>query len=92
MKTMIALLIMMTTAMAQSVPTVQNNATVNITGNYQNVTITQSGNPGHSVSITSTGDNVPISVTQSGTTPKSFSIIINCVSSCASSPYIINQY
>lgn len=89
MKTILVFLFMMTTAAAQSVP---NNATVNITGNYQNVIISQSGSASHSVSITSTGDNVPVSVTQSGTTPKSFSIIINCVSSCASSPYIINQY
>ena len=87
MKILSALLLMMTTALAQTVP---NNATINVTGSHQNITINQTGS-GHSVSVTSTGDNVPVSVTQSGT-PKNFSITINCVSNCATEPYIINQY
>jgi len=91
MKTFIALLLMTTSAIAQTVPTTQNNATVNITGNNQNVIINQTGS-NHSATINSTGDGVPVSVTQSGLTPQSFSITINCVSNCPSTPYVVNQY
>ena len=91
MRTIVALLLMTTSALAQTVPTTQNNATVNITGNSQNVIINQSG-ANHSATINSTGDGVPVSVTQSGLTPQTFSITINCVSNCPSTPYVVNQY
>ena len=83
---------MTTASFAQSVPTTQNNAVVNIVGNNQNVSISQSGTGNHTAVVNSTGHDVPISITQSGSTNKSFSLTVNCVSSCSSSPYIIDQY
>lgn len=93
MKQLFLFLLFCSTATAQTVPppTPQNNATVNIIGNSQNIIVNQSG-ANHSVNINSSGDGVPVSVTQSGMTPQSFSITINCVSSCPSTPYVVNQY
>lgn len=68
-----------------------NNATVNIIGNSQNVTINQSG-AGHSANLSLNGDNIPVSVTQSGLTPQSFSLTVTCYTNCASNPTVVNQY
>lgn len=93
MKILLALLFMTSSAFSQTVPSpVMNNATVNLTGNFNNVIINQSGTGYHTATINSTGDNVPINITQSGNTNKSISLDIYCVSSCATTPYIINQY
>jgi hypothetical protein len=87
MKTLAALLLFTISANAQQV----NNATVNIIGNNQNVTITQSGS-GHSANLSLYGNDIPVSVTQSGSTPQSFSLSHTCYSSCYSSPIVVNQY
>lgn len=93
MKTLIALLFMTSAAFSQTVPSpVMNNATVNLTGNFNNVIIDQSGTGFHTVTINSTGNNVPISVTQSGSTNKNIQLDIHCTSNCSANPYIINQY
>jgi hypothetical protein len=93
MKIVLALLLMTSTAFAQAIPSsVMNNTAVNLIGNFNNVIINQSGTGFHTVIINSTGDNVPINITQSGNTNKSISLDIYCVSSCATTPYIINQY
>lgn len=93
MKTLLALLFMTSTAFSQTIPSpVMNTATVNLTGNFNNVIINQSGIGFHTAIINSTGDNVPINITQSGNTNKSISLDIHCTSNCATNPYIINQY
>lgn len=93
MKTLLALLLMTTSAFSQTVPSpVMNTATVNLTGNFNNVIINQSGTGFHTATINSTGDNVPINITQSGNTNKSISLDIHCTSNCSTNPYIINQY
>jgi hypothetical protein len=93
MKTLLALLFMTSTAFSQTLPSpVMNTATVNLTGNFNNVIINQSGIGFHTAIINSTGDNVPINITQSGNTNKSISLDIHCTSNCATNPYIINQY
>jgi hypothetical protein len=88
MKTLITLLLMTTSAYSQ---TVNNNATVNIQGFNQNVSLTQLG-AAHSATLNLSGNNITAIVSQSGNTPQSFSLSVNCGSSCPSSPYIINQY
>jgi Cu/Zn superoxide dismutase len=93
MKILLALLFMTSSVFSQTVPSpVMNNATVNLTGNFNNVIINQSGTGYHTATINSTGDNIPINITQSGNTNKSISIDIHCTSNCAANPYIINQY
>jgi hypothetical protein len=87
MKTFFALLLMTTAAFSQNV----NNATVNIQGSIQNVSITQF-NSNHFVNLQLVGDGINVSVTQSGNTPQSFSLNISCYSVCPSSPYVVNQY
>ena len=87
MKSLFALLLMTTSAFSQTV----NNATVNIQGANQSVSITQLGT-GHSATVTLSGDNISAIVSQSGNTPQSFSLSVNCGSSCPNSPYIVNQY
>ena len=87
MKTLAALLLLTVSANAQQT----NNATVNIVGNNQNVTITQSG-AGHSANLTLAGDNIPVSVTQSGQSPQSFNLNITCYSNCGNNPTVVNQY
>ena len=87
MKTLAVLLLLTISANAQQI----NNATVNIVGNNQNVTITQTG-AGHSANLSLFGDNIPVSVTQSGNTPQSFSLTITCYSNCSSNPTVVNQY
>ena len=91
MRSLFIFLLMTTGAMAQAVPTVQNNATVNIVGNNQSINIVQFG-ANHSVTINSNGNGIPVSVTQNSITPKTFSIDITCAVACASSPYVIEQY
>jgi hypothetical protein len=87
MKTLIALLLMTTPALSQTV----NNATVNIIGSLQNVSITQSG-ANHSATLNFTGNNISAIISQSGTTPQSFSLSVVCGLNCPNSPYIVNQY
>jgi len=87
MKTLLALLLMTTPALSQTV----NNATVNIIGSLQNVSITQSG-ANHSATLNFTGDNISAIISQSGTTPQSFSLSVTCGLNCPNSPYIVSQY
>jgi len=87
MKTLIALLLMTTPALSQTV----NNATVNIIGSLQHVSITQSG-ANHSATLNFTGDNISAIISQSGTTPQSFSLSVTCGLNCPNSPYIVSQY
>ena len=87
MKTLFALLLMTTSAYSQTV----NNATVNIQGANQSVSITQSG-AGHSATLNFAGDSITAIISQSGNTPQSFSLSVTCGFSCPSSPYIVNQY
>ena len=87
MKTLIALLLMTTPALSQTV----NNATVNIIGSLQNVSITQSG-ANHGATLNFTGDNISAIISQSGTTPQSFSLSVTCGLNCPNSPYIVSQY
>lgn len=87
MKTLIALLLMTTPALSQTV----NNATVNIIGSLQNVSITQSG-ANHSATLNLTGDNISAIISQSGTTPQSFSLSVTCGLNCPNNPYIVSQY
>ena len=91
MKTFIALLFMSVSAFAQTVPTTQNNATVNITGNNQNVIINQSG-AGHSTNLNLNGNDIPVTVNQSGLTPQTFTLTHSCSSACAINPIVVNQY
>ena len=87
MKALAALLLLTVSANAQQV----NNATVNIIGSTQNVSITQL-NAGHSANLQLDGNGISVSVTQSGNTPQSFSLSVSCGFSCPSSPYVVNQY
>jgi hypothetical protein len=87
MKTLFALLLMTTPALSQTV----NNATVNIIGSLQNVSITQSG-ANHSATLNFTGDNISAIISQSGNTPQSFSLSVTCGLTCPNSPYIVSQY
>jgi hypothetical protein len=87
MRILAALLFFTISANAQQV----NNATVNIIGSTQNVSITQSA-VGHSANLQLDGNGISVSVTQSGNTPQSFSLNVSCGNSCPSSPYIVNQY
>ena len=87
MKTLLALLLMTTPALSQTV----NNATVNIIGSLQNVSITQSG-ANHSATLNFTGDNISAIISQSGNTPQSFSLSVTCGLNCPNNPYIVSQY
>jgi hypothetical protein len=87
MKILFAILLMTTSAFSQTV----NNATVNIQGANQSVSITQSG-AGHSATLNFTGDSITAIISQFGNTPQSFSLSVTCGFSCPSSPYIVNQY
>ena len=87
MKTLAALLLLTISANAQQI----NNATVNIIGLNQSVSITQSG-ASHSATLNLSGDNITAIVSQYGSTPQSFSLSVNCGSNCPNSPYIITQY
>ena len=77
---------MTTSAYSQTV----NNATVNIQGANQSVSITQLGT-GHSATVTLSGDGVSALISQTGNF-QSFSLNVSCGSNCPSSPYIVNQY
>jgi len=87
MKALLALFLMTTPALSQTV----NNATVNIIGSLQNVSITQSG-ASHTATLNLSGNNISAIVSQYGSTPQSFSLSVNCGSNCPNSPYIVNQY
>ena len=68
-----------------------NNATVNLQGANQSVSITQSG-AGHSASLNLVGDSINAIISQTGNTPQSFSLSVTCGNNCPNSPYIVNQY
>lgn len=85
MKALILLLMSTTFAFAG------NSVTVTSTGNRQNVNITQS-NGNHTANVSVVGNDVSIASTQSGSVSKTFSIDINCGSTCPTSPYTIEQY
>jgi len=87
MKTLLALLLMTTPAFSQTV----NNATVNLQGANQSVSITQFGSD-KSATVTFNGYGLNAIISQSGSNPQSFSLSVTCTSSCPTSPYIINQY
>jgi len=87
MKILFALLLMTTSALSQTV----NNATVNIQGFNQNVSVTQLG-AAHSATLNLSGNGITAIISQYGSTPQSFSLSVNCGSNCPSSPYIVNQY
>ena len=78
---------MTTSAYSQTV----NNATVNIQGANQSVSITQSGGF-HSATVDLRGNGILFSGTQSGAVSQSYSVTINCGNNCPTNPYIINQY
>jgi hypothetical protein len=86
MKSLLALLLMTSSAHSQTV----NNATVNLQGANQSVSITQLGT-GHSASVTLSGDGVSALISQTGNF-QSFSLSVSCGSNCPSSPYVVNQY
>lgn len=86
MKSLFALLLMTTSAYSQNI----NNATVNLQGANQNVSITQLG-IGHSATVTLSGDGISALITQTGNF-QSFSLSVSCGSNCPSSPYIVTQY
>jgi hypothetical protein len=81
------LLLLMSTTLAYA----GNSVTVTSTGNRQNVNITQS-NGNHTANVSVVGNDVSIAATQSGSVSKTFSIDINCGSTCPTSPYTIDQY
>jgi len=87
MRALFLFLLMTTSAYSQTV----NNATVNLQGANQSVSITQSG-AGHSATLNFAGDSITAIISQSGNTPQSFSLSVTCGFSCPSSPYIVNQY
>ena len=87
MKTLLALFLMTTPALSQTI----NNATVNIQGANQNVSINQSGGF-HSATVDLRGNGISFSGTQSGSVSQSYSITIDCGNNCSTNPYIINQY
>jgi hypothetical protein len=87
MKTLFALLLMTTSVYSQTV----NNATVNLQGANQSVSITQLG-AGHSAYLNLTGNSISAIISQTGNTPQSFTLSVTCGSICPNSPYIVNQY
>ena len=87
MKVLLALFLMTTSAFGQTV----NNATVNIQGAHQSVSIIQFGS-NHSATITFNGDGLNAIVSQTGPNPQSFSLSVNCGITCPTAPYIVNQY
>jgi hypothetical protein len=87
MKTLIALLLMTTPALSQTV----NNATVNLQGVNQSVSITQSG-ANHSATIAFNGNGLNAIISQTGPNPQSFSLSVNCNITCPTAPYVVNQY
>ena len=87
MKTLLALLLMTTSAHSQTV----NNATVNLQGANQSVSITQLGG-NKSATIAFNGDGLSAIINQTGSSPQSFSLSVTCNITCPTSPYIVNQY
>ena len=78
---------MTTSAYSQNI----NNATVNLQGANQSVSITQLGT-GHSATLNFTGNSISAIISQSGNTPQSFSLSVTCGNNCPTSPYVVNQY
>jgi hypothetical protein len=93
-KIIFTLLLMTNTAYADQlgITSTVNNATVNIQGNYQNVTINQSGIGYHTAIVSTVGDFIPVIINQSGSTNKSVSVDITCVSNCSTNPTVVNQF
>jgi hypothetical protein len=91
MRTIIALLLMTSFAYAQTVSNI-NNATVNIQGANQNVSIIQSGTGNHTATVNSSGNDITVQVSQSGQQSRSIELNISCVSNCSSNPYIVDQH
>jgi hypothetical protein len=87
MRTLLAILLMTTSAYSQTV----NNATVNLQGANQSVSITQSG-AGHNANVSIVGNGVSFIGVQSGSVPQSYSFSVSCGTNCPVNPYIINQY
>jgi hypothetical protein len=90
MRTIIALLLMTGSVFAQTVSNI-NNATVNMQGANQNVSITQTGT-GHSATVDLRGNNVSFIGSQNSSSPQSYSFSVDCGTSCPTSPYTITQY
>ena len=86
MRSLFVFLLMTTSAYSQTV----NNATVNLQGANQSVSISQSGT-GHSATVTLSGDGINALISQTGNF-QSFSLSVSCGSNCPSSPYIVTQY
>lgn len=91
MRTIIFLILLNTPLYAQTVNNT-NNATVNMQGNYQNVTINQSGSGYHTSIVSTVGDYIPVIINQSGSTNKTVSVDITCMSNCSTNPTLVNQY
>jgi hypothetical protein len=87
MRILAALLLLTVSANSQQI----NNATVNLQGLNQSVSITQSG-AGHSANLNLAGDSITAIISQTGNTPQSFSLSVTCGLNCPNSPYIVNQY
>jgi len=87
MRTLAALLLLTVSANSQQI----NNATVNLQGTNQNVSITQSG-ANHSAVVTITGVGASFMGSQYGTVAQSYSFSVYCGTNCPVNPYIINQY
>jgi hypothetical protein len=88
MKTLITLLLLTASASAQ---TINNNATVNVQGTNQSITVSQVGS-NHTATVNVNGDNVSVIANQSGPNPQSLNFTVTCNNSCPTSPYVINQY
>ena len=91
MKTLVALLLMTSSAYAQTTSNI-NNATVNVQGTNQNISIIQSGIGNHTATVNSSGDGITVQISQSGQQNRSVELNINCVSNCSSNPYIVDQH
>jgi hypothetical protein len=87
MRKLFALLLMTSSAFGQTV----NNATVNIQGYNQNVTIIQSGG-NKSATLDLSGIGITAIINQSGPSPQSFNLSVNCGSNCPTTPFVVNQY
>ena len=87
MRTLAALLLFTISANAQQV----NNATVNIQGINQNVSITQSGG-NHSATVSISGIGASFIGNQYGAVGQTYSFSIACGSNCPNNPYSITQY
>ena len=86
MRTLFLYFLMTTSVYSQTV----NNATVNLQGANQSVSISQLGT-GHVATVTLSGDGITALISQTGNF-QSFSLNVSCGSNCPSSPYMVKQY